>query len=130
MFSRIGLFLLLPTSLLAQDFRGAPGQALYRRSTHDFPILKRGKGYQPNLLQEIFDEMVCTVCYELRISLTFRVVTMKIGNDPTGEPTLRNEEHRLTKYRTLSTAMVTQTHGERPASRFNFDFIIQKNYIH
>ena len=58
MFSRIGIFLLLPTSLLAQDFRGAPGQALYRRSTHDFPILKRGKGYNSRLLQEIFDEMV------------------------------------------------------------------------
>ena len=55
MLTRVGIFVFLATSLLAQEFRGTPGIILYRRS---LPWMKRGPGYNSEVLQEIFDSMV------------------------------------------------------------------------
>ena len=55
MLTRVGIFVFLAASLLAQEIRGTTGKVLKSRS---LPWMKRGSGYNSGLLQEIFDSMV------------------------------------------------------------------------
>ena len=100
-----GIMLFLTASLLAQDFRGAPGKVLYRRG---LPFMKRGPAYNSALLQEIFDHLVWRLARG-NFFMSFRVmslVTISNGNGSIGEPKLRNERHHHTKYKIWFTATV------------------------